>query len=79
MSTWVDQDFKDFRKAEKKLRKQLDNELSRCGGINSGHMLEVDYFALIDVLDFIENANDDLKRLNKVGNILSPQLNCQHN
>lgn len=45
------------------LEKARDADLKRHGGRSSGDTLEVDYFALGHVLEYVNNAMDDIETL----------------
>lgn len=68
--SWELLKWQEFNKQVTLLRKQHGKSLVESGSKNCGDTCEVDYFAIKDILDFVDGSHEELKRLVRVKEIL---------
>ena len=69
-----DSDYRSFVRKRNKLQKQIKAEF---GKHNTNKMINVDYYTLRDLLEFITKIDEDLKQLTKIYWQIG-QLNAVH-
>lgn len=62
--------MRDLRKVVAKLRRAADAELTARRAMSSGAKVSVDYFALIDLIDYFDETQDAATRVIKARDLL---------